>query len=179
MSAAKGMDVSAYQVGQVVHAVAARYESKVTTPPPRYTMATILDDMLAAWKFAKSDGDRAVLRQVEGLGTARTRQPMIDNAVSRGLLVCTKKGKNHELVSSPMARQVMAVLSPQLKDVAQTAKWEMAFGMIEKGEVSVEQAIDKAYQFIAVVVEQARAQVGKVQFQVPSYDGPSSGSKRR
>lgn len=147
-----------YQVGQVVSAVAAKYEAKVTTPPSAYTEDTLLDDMLMAYKFAKSEGDRSILKATEGLGTSRTRIPTISNLIKRKLLVSVKKGKRHELHASEMARRLVASLPPSLVDVAMTAKWELAFNMIEKGQVDWCAVVDKQYQFVDHVVDLARQQ---------------------
>lgn len=150
--------VMKFQVGQVVNAVAAKYESKVTTPPDAYTEATLLDDMLMAYKFAKTDADREILKATEGLGTSRTRIATISNLISRGLLVSVKSGKRQELHASDMARSLVRSLPPSLMDVATTAKWEMAFNMIEKGQVEWVAVVDKQYQFVEHVVDLARRQ---------------------
>lgn len=149
-----------FQVGQVVHAAAARYESKVTTPPPPYTEDSLLDAMLTAYKFATSEEDRAILKSTEGLGTSRTRIATITNLISRGLLLSVKKGKKHELHASDMARSLVKALPPHLTNVAMTAKWEIAFDMIEKGKVEWRAVVDRQYQFVELIVEQARRQSG-------------------
>lgn len=167
----KPVNVSAYQVGQIVHAVAAKFEAKKTEPPARYSQDTLLDDMLAAHKFAKSPQDREILKSVEGLGTSRTRQSMIDGAVRRGFFQSTKKGKRHVLESTPMAKTMMASLQSELKDVAQTAKWELAFSMVERGDVKIDQVVDRAYVFIGNVVAQAKELRGKIKVAVPVNAG--------
>lgn len=164
----KPVNASAYQVGQIVHAVAAKFEAKKTEPPARYSQDTLLDDMLAAHKFAKTPQDREILKSVEGLGTSRTRQSMIDGAVRRGFFVSVKKGKRHVLESTPMAKTMMASLQPELKDVAQTAKWELAFSMIERGEVTLAQVVDRAYHFVTGVVAYAKDQRGKIKVSMPA-----------
>ena len=68
---------SSHYVGQVVKAVAARCESRMTEAPPRYTQDTLVADMLAAHKFAKTEQEKVILRETEGLGTSRTREPTI------------------------------------------------------------------------------------------------------
>jgi len=170
-AADRPLNVSAYEVGQIVRAVSARYETKKTEPPPRYSQDTLVDDMLAAHKFAKTAQDREILRTVEGLGTSRTRLSIVDGAVRRGFLLSTKKGKRHELRSSDMARAMCDAFPAILKDVAMTAKWEIAFSMIERGEVGISQVIDRAYVFVAQVVELAKSQRGTIKFQMPSAPG--------
>lgn len=159
-SVGPGKSFSAYHVGKVVKAVSARVESKVTQPPERYTQDTLLDAMLAAYRFATSEKDREVLRQTEGLGTSRTRVQIIQNLISRGFFTSTKKGKRHELVSTDFARQLIGALPKMLTDVAMTAKWEIAFGLVEAGKLDWRQVVDHNYQFVDQVVHIAKSQIG-------------------
>lgn len=160
--------MAAYQVGQVVGAASARLEAKVTSPPPRYTEDSLLDAMLSAHRFAKTDQDRAVLKETEGLGTSRTRVPTITNLIARGLLISQKKGKRHELRSSELARAVVAALPPILTDVALTAKWEVAFGMVEAGKIGWRQVVERNDQFVEHIVAHARQQQGQIKVTVPA-----------
>lgn len=137
MSAA-GKQSGGHYVGQVVKAVAARYESKMTEPPKRYTEDTLIADMLAAHKFASNEQDRAILKETEGLGTSRTRAATIEGLIQAGLLVSRKKKKLFELTSTEVARRMMSHLPDVLTSVATTAKWEVAFKMIERGQTQPE-----------------------------------------
>ena len=82
-----------YHQGAVMYAVGAKVEAKRTSPPSPYTEAELMDDMLAAHKFGRSEQERDMLKRVQGIGTARTRGPIISNHVERSLLVRVKKGK--------------------------------------------------------------------------------------
>lgn len=146
-----------YFVGKLVQAASARYESCMTTPPDRYTEDTLVADMLGAHKFAKSDTDRAVLKETEGLGTSRTRAATIDGLIKGGFLESTKKKKRFELRSSQMARLITAQLPEVLTSVATTAKWEVAFGMIEKGKAEPAQVREKLKQILDYIVQTAKA----------------------
>lgn len=149
-----------YEMGQVVGAAAARYEKKETTPPERFTEATLLDEMSAAWKYAKTPEDRAVLKSI-GLGTSRTRLPMISGLISRQILNVEKKGKRSELVPSALAMALRDMLPPFVTDVAYTAKWEITFQMIAKGQVQWDVVVDRQHQFVEKAVELARQQKNK------------------
>lgn len=155
-----GLNTAMYEVGQVVNAVSARLESKVTTPPERFTEASLLDEMGAAYKYAKTDADREVLKKINGLGTARTKVEIISGLIRRGLFHVTKKGKRHEIMPDDMAIKMDQLLPPVLLDPATTAKWEMAFLMIERGEVGWEQVVARQYELVARVIEQAKSQMG-------------------
>jgi DNA topoisomerase-3 len=152
--------IGAYEVGTVVGAVSARYESKATAPPDRYDMATILDLMLEAHKLADNDADRAVLKMVEGLGTARTRQAIVDGLVRKGFLTVTTRRKRHLLAPSALAEQLRDKIPPMLGSVAMTAKWEHAFALIEKGEIPWRAVVDKAFLFATEIVKTAKSHQG-------------------
>lgn len=172
MSSLKSLNIDAYEVGQVVNAVSAKYSTLQTKPPLRYDMATILDAMLSADRFAKTDEDRKILRQVEGLGTSRTRQSIVDGLIKKGLLFTERKGKRHELRPHGIANQLRSRLSPILCDVTMTAKWELSFSMIERGEVQWRQVVDRIYIFVAQIVDQAKGQKGSFNFDLPDPAKP-------
>lgn len=150
-------ETTKYAVGQVVGAVAARYEASKTKPPERYTESSLIDDMLNAHKFASSDAERRILRETEGLGTSRTREQTITGLINKKLIQSTKKGKSYELISDHFARTVVANLPDYLSGVATTAKWEVAFSMIESGKVPPEAVMAKVHELLAGLVSDARA----------------------
>ncbi len=174
---------SEYAVGQVVHAVAARYEAAKTKPPERYTQDSLIDDMLNAHKFAADESERKILRETEGLGTSRTREPTITALINRGYLVSTRRGKKHELVSQELARKIALNVPPYLSSVATTAKWEVAFGMIERGQVDDAAVIGKVHEMLHGLVADARAKkcTGVLAQEENRAGGASGvyGSKRR
>lgn len=121
-----------YQVGAVVRAVSCSYESKRTEPPARFTESTLLDEMTAAHKYARSEDERAILREIRGLGTARTRDATIRGLTDRGFLELKRQGRGKSvLVPTELARTVCQNLPALLLSVAITATWEFAFKRIE------------------------------------------------
>lgn len=145
-----------YEVGQVVGAVSARVEASQTKPPSRYTEDTLIDDMLAAHKFAKNDAEREILKKTEGLGTSRTRETIIKTLVNRQYVTCVKKGKSHQLISTDLGQAIINNLPNSLTDVATTAKWEVALGMIERGEVDPQLFMQKLHAYVHQIVAEAR-----------------------
>lgn len=128
-----------YVVGQVVRAATATLETARTKPPEHYTEATLLDDMLGAYKFATNDQDRALLKQIAGIGTSRTRADIIKSFVDRGFLVREKKAKVFQLKISPSGRVLLEKLPEEIKNVTLTAKWERALEMVATGAAKPEQ----------------------------------------
>lgn len=155
--------VLTHKVGQIVSARAARLEQQVTEPPERYTQPSLLEDMVGAYRFAQTQADRDMLKETGGLGTSRTRTPMIENLIRRGMFIAQKKGKRNYILSSPFLRDLISRLcrpddpvSRLMCDPALTAKWELAFAMIERGDATLEQVLDKERMFVTRMVEQAK-----------------------
>ncbi|MEJ8837574.1 DNA topoisomerase [Ramlibacter sp. AN1133] len=159
-----------YRVGRVIGAVSATYEKCETEPPRRYTQSDLIDDMMAAHKFAPSEQERQVLRQIDGLGTSRTRESTISGLLQRGFLEekRTRRGRA-ELVPTPLARSVVQHLPAMLTSVATTAKWELAFRLIEQGKAEPEQAQQYLRLTLQQIVKEAQ---GKGRIEMPAPPPP-------
>lgn len=111
--------------GEVVSIVKLDVREKATRPPKLYTEGTLVDDMVAAGKYV----DQPELRAVSGLGTAATRDSIIETlrhhrylTKDGNAIVPTDKGTTfiHWL------RQVC----PELADIALTAQWETKLNVV-------------------------------------------------
>lgn len=132
-----------YAVGQVLNAVGVSLDIAHTKPPARYTEDSLLEDMLSAYKFATNANDRELLKLITGIGTSRTRGTIIKNFVDRGFLLRKKVDKLYQLRVSPEGKALLMALPDAIKDVALTAKWERALGMVRNGDAKPEQLFDK------------------------------------
>ena len=150
-----------YKEGQSVRASGADLDKGETSPPPRYTEDSLIRDMENAWKFTKNPEERAMLKQTEGIGTARTREPTLANLLKRQLLISKKVGKKHELISSTVGRDMIGRLPVWLTDVATTAKWETLLSAIEKGDTQADDVLNSQIAYVKQIVERARSQVKK------------------
>lgn len=151
--------LESYKVGQALHAASAEMEEGKTSPPPRYNQASLIAAMESAWRFAKDPDERAMLKQTEGIGTARTREATLANLLKRNLLETKKAGKLYELRSTQLGRDMIGRLPVWLTDVSTTAKWEMLLGAIERGEVAPQAVLDSQIQYVNQVVERAKGQL--------------------
>jgi DNA topoisomerase-3 len=145
-----------HRVGNVVGAVSARLEAKRTTAPERYTQDTLLDDMVNAHKFASNDMERQILRTTQGLGTSRTRVPMIEGLIRRGLLRTARAGKRWQIMTSPEARELLRDVPQEMRNVAMTARWEVALAGVREGRFKADDLVAGGYKFVDRMVEQLR-----------------------
>lgn len=66
-------------------------EEKMTTPPSRYNEETLLEAMKNAGRFVDDKEDKDILKQIEGIGTGRTRAPIIENIKNKQYFEIKKK----------------------------------------------------------------------------------------
>lgn len=116
--------------GEIVTIVNIDVRKKQTKPPSLYTEGTLLDDMRAAAKFVENDPElKKVLRDASGLGTAATRDSIIEGLKHDKYI--DKKGNN--LIATDKGTSFILWLeshAPELVDVAMTARWEAELGVV-------------------------------------------------
>lgn len=169
-------DGGRFQVGRVVQAKNATYESARTEPPKRYTQSDLIDVMMNAARFAKSPKERELLRQIAGLGTSRTREATITGMVDRGLLCEIKASRSRsrvEMQPSEAAITIIENLPEMLTDPATTAKWELAFQMLEQGKASLQDVLRYFEGMLHEVVAQAKS-TGSLTVYVQKASPPSN-----
>ena len=128
----------------------------VTTPPPRYTTATILEAMEKASRFVDNKHYADILKdkKVNGIGTDRTRNIILKSLELRHYY--TIKGKS--LIPSQKAMQLFEVLpeNTHLDTPAFKARMEEELEWVEKGEMSKEDYLNKVYKEVEDMVEAIR-----------------------
>ena len=101
-----------------------------TTPPARYTEASILYAMEHAGKFVENAGLKDVLKEVSGIGTPATRADIIEKLVDSGSV----ERVNNTLVPTKKGIQLIDIVPNELKSPELTARWEEKLIKISKGE---------------------------------------------
>ncbi len=115
--------------GQVLEARFAAHD-KQTTPPPRYTEATLLGAMETAGKRIDDESLRAAMKDT-GLGTPATRASIIETLLRREYIARDRK----HLVATPLGESLIAQIpiaslaSPEL-----TGSWEARLAAIARGQ---------------------------------------------
>ena len=128
-----------------------------TSPPKRFTEATLLAAMEHASRFVEEDHLKQALDDDEthsgGIGTPATRATIIEKLVSSGYI--TRHGKTLE--STPEGRILVDVVAKELTDVKTTADWEETFTRIERSEQSEDEFMRRIRTYVARIPNQARA----------------------
>ena len=143
------------KVNDEVGTVSANPETKKTTPPPRFTEASLLDEMQTLKDFLKNVEDeqiRKILKSTEGLGTEATRAAIIDRLFEMGYME-KKRGK---IYATEKGRNLIARVPPMIADPITTAKWELALSGIEAGKLTLQDFMGYQKNVITDLVEQAK-----------------------
>lgn len=154
------VDISHIRIGGIARAASARIEITESEPPPLYNEATLLDDMLNAYRHAATPADEVVLRATNGIGTARTRSECILDLIrNKSLLRAERDGKAlPALRLSAAGLALECALPPELKSVGLTAKWEVLLRKVERGELPGSEFKRRNDIFVGLVVKEAKRQ---------------------
>lgn len=115
-------------------------ERKMTTPPKRFTEATLLQAMETAGKLVDDDEMREAMKE-NGIGRPSSRAAIIENIIKRGYV--SRSGKT-DLVSTSTGRQLIGVIQFELlKSPALTGTWERKIRMIESGKYNLQNFIEE------------------------------------
>ena len=132
--------------GDEVSTVSREIKDKETTPPKRYTNATILTAMETAGKQLDDEELEKVLNECAGLGTPATRAEILGKLEKKDYISISSKGiisptdQGTELIR---ALEGQDVISPEL-----TAKWEKKLRQVEEGTVD----FDTFYKYMVAYV---------------------------
>lgn len=107
-----------------------RIESFKTSPPRRFTEATLLQLMETAGKIVEDEELKEALKE-KGVGTPATRAAIIEMLIQRGYV--ERKRKN--LISTDSGRHLIALVRDErLKSPELTGEWEFRLKKVERGD---------------------------------------------
>ena len=120
------------KVNDAVECVEGQLLEKNTSPPKRFTDATLLAAMTGIARFVASPEIKKVLKDTDGLGTEATRAGIIELLFKRRFL--TKKGK--EIHSTDIGRSLINSLPDRMALPDMTAHWESQLESISEKQAS-------------------------------------------
>lgn len=143
----------AFKDGDQVSAADIGVAAKTTTPPPRYTDATLVIAMIEAWRFVDDPDIRAALKETDGIGTEATRgtkNGVVPNLLKKGYV---SSGKGGVLTATQAGLEFYDILmkaAPRLLDVGLTGHMEILLEAIKRGDAK---AVGVVNEIIAVAQE--------------------------
>lgn len=153
----KVLSVSDYAVGEQCRPSGAKLDSTKVVPPKPFDQASLAEAMMNAHQYV-SDEDfetkghaeemREILKETQGIGTARTRADAIKGVLKMGIVVEERVGKRIDLHVSGLGQEILSLLPQALTNIVVTAQWEMVLTLIAKGQVSADEAVAQQRQLI-------------------------------
>ncbi len=138
--------------GHKARTVALDLLQEATTPPPRFTEATLLSAMEGAGKLVE-DEELAEAMKEKGLGTPATRASIIDHLIREKYL--ERDGRN--LVPTPKAENLLAFLKAVRAEVLTrpdlTGEWEHRLRQMEAGKITRAAFMDGIAALTRAIVE--------------------------
>ncbi|WP_240377348.1 type IA DNA topoisomerase [Bacillus piscicola] len=144
---------------------------EMTKPPKPYTEGQLINMMKTCGRAVEEDEEaKAILKEVEGLGTEATRSGIIKTLirqeyihVEKNIVQVTKKG----------AILCEAVAGTLLSKPEMTAKWEQFLRKIGQGEAEKETFIEQTAAFTRKLIESAPRDVEKLTLHPESLPAPA------
>lgn len=137
-----------HQKGEEHKVAACKLNRSRTTPPPRYTEATLLTAMEGAGKFVEDEELQQALKG-SGLGTPATRAEIIEKLFNTFYI--ERKGK--QLVPTDKGIQLIQLTPPELRSPELTARWEQELSEIAQGKGNRKKFISEIRQAAGEMVQ--------------------------
>ncbi|WP_414499715.1 MULTISPECIES: DNA topoisomerase III [unclassified Zymobacter] len=136
--------------GDPVTCTDGKVDEKQTTPPKRFTDATLLAAMTGIARFVSDPEVKKVLRDTDGLGTEATRAGIIELLFKRQFLI--KKGK--EIHSTEIGRQLVGSLPERMVAPDMTAHWESQLEAISEKQMRYGQFMQPLTEGLNVLIDE-------------------------
>ncbi|KXW57326.1 DNA topoisomerase 3 [Ferrovum myxofaciens] len=157
--------------GEKVTVNAVKVNQGKTSPPKRYTEASLCQDMASVAKFVTDPVIKARLKENDGIGTPATWQSIIETLKNRRYI--EPMGKK-QIVSTDFGKELVKTISPNLMAPGLTALWEIALESVAKGGMKPEEFMARATTFVTQRVNEMKNATIKIS---PPCQKPTSVQK--
>lgn len=135
-------------------------KEKQTTPPARYTEASLLQAMETAGKFVEDETLKEVLKE-NGIGRPSSRASIIEILIKREYIKREKK----KIISTSIGRNLIKVIDAKmLKSPELTGQWERKLREIEYGRYSSESFMDELSHQLVEITKAVKEKKDEVKF---------------
>lgn len=124
-----------------------------TSPPARYTEATLLSAMEHPSGQVSDKALSKILEETSGLGTPATRADIIEKLFST--FYVERRGK--DLVPTSKGVQLIDLVPEELRSAEMTARWENQLSAIAKGTASDKNFVDDMRKYATQLVTEVKA----------------------
>ena len=132
-------------------------KNKKTTPPDYFSEGTLIKAMTNVGKKMADDSNKAILKEVGGIGTEATRASIIEKLKTKKYVVLEK----NKLKITDTGIVIAQAVEPQglLSKPDLTANWELALKEIGQGKRNYSNFLDLIKKFISKVISEAPLQI--------------------
>jgi DNA topoisomerase-3 len=141
------------QKGEQVHARSVVMAERKTTPPKRFTDATLVQAMTGIARFVADPKIKQMLRETDGIGTPATQAQIIQTLYDRQFIA--KKGR--QIVSTPVGRALIQILPTVATTPDMTALWEAAMKRIATSDMPLGAFLEGVLKQLAELISRGRA----------------------
>lgn len=124
-----------------------------TSPPARYTEATLLTAMENPASQVEDGRLRDALKTAGGLGTPATRADIIEKLFNSFYI----ERRGRELFPTSKGRQLIGIVPPDLKSAELTAKWEQQLSLIAEGKANDRKFIEEMRGYASSLVQSVKS----------------------
>lgn len=142
--------------GEAVRCDACERVEKNTTPPQRFTEATLLDAMTRISRFVEDPVIKKTLKETDGLGTPATQATIIDTLFLRGFLEKQKK----QVFSTALGKDLIHALPTPVTLPDMTALWEQQLARVESNALALSHFMAEVSAYTRRLIEEGKAQGG-------------------
>ncbi len=124
-----------------------------TSPPARYTEATLLTAMENPASQVEDGRLRDALKTAGGLGTPATRADIIEKLFNSFYI----ERRGREIFPTSKGRQLIGIVPPDLKSAELTAKWEHQLSLIAEGKANDRKFIEEMRGYASSLVQAVKS----------------------
>lgn len=124
-----------------------------TSPPARYTEATLLTAMENPASRVEDGRLRDALKTAGGLGTPATRADIIEKLFNSFYI----ERRGREIFPTSKGRQLIGIVPPDLKSAELTAKWEQQLSLIAEGKANDRKFIEEMRGYASSLVQAVKS----------------------
>ncbi len=141
-----------HKKGESVRVDSVKVNKAKTKPPARYNEASLLTAMESPGKFIEDEELRESIKE-GGLGTVATRAEIIEKLIHTSYI--ERQGK--ELVPTSKGKQLISLVTSDLRTPELTAQWEQVLANIAKGKDSKADFIAKIREYTVGLIRETIA----------------------
>lgn len=147
---------------------------KMTTPPKRYTEASLLQAMETAGKFVEDEALREAMKE-NGIGRPSSRASIIETLIKRGYIRREKKN----IISNAAGRDLISVIRDKmLTSPEMTGLWEKKLRDIEHGCYSLESFMKELETQLVNIIKEVNSDIFTIRISSQTTTPPTKVSSR-